>query len=76
MVEKIFFLLLLSISVKDRKLKWRVKRMVMGFLPPPGGPMAHAKLTSTRYLKAPSNHQEKFGVPLIYYEKQITVTVM
>ncbi len=53
MVEKIFFLLASSISAKERKLKWRVKRWVMGFLPPPGGPMAHAKFMSTRFLNVP-----------------------
>ena len=53
MVEKIVFLLASSISVKDSKLKWRVKRWVMGFRPPPGGPMAQAKLMSTMCLNAP-----------------------
>lgn len=54
MVEKIFFLLASSISVKDSKLKWRVKRWVMGFRPPPGGPMAQAKLMSTMCLNVPA----------------------
>lgn len=53
MVPKIFFLLRSSISVKARKLKWRRKRAVTGLRPPPGGPMAHTKFTSTRLRKSP-----------------------
>lgn len=58
MVEKIFFLLASSISVKDRKLKWRVKRWVIGFRPPPGGPMAQAKLMSTMCLNVPVEKEQ------------------
>lgn len=74
MVEKIFFLLASSISVKDRKLKWRVKRWVMGFRPPPGGPMAHAKLMSTMCLNVPdktnmeTNKAAQFNRMLLVYE--------
>ncbi|KAG7256266.1 hypothetical protein CRUP_029316 [Coryphaenoides rupestris] len=52
MVEKIFLLLASSISARASRLKWRVKRCVTGLRPPPGGPMAHAKLMSTSCLKA------------------------
>ncbi|KAG7256268.1 hypothetical protein CRUP_029318, partial [Coryphaenoides rupestris] len=51
MVEKIFLLLASSISARASRLKWRVKRCVTGLRPPPGGPMAHAKLMSTSCLK-------------------------
>lgn len=57
-LEKIFFLLLSSISVNERKLKWRVRRGVTAFLPPPGGPMAPIKLISTNFLKVPENEQK------------------
>lgn len=59
MVEKIVFLLASSISVKDKKLKWRVKRWVMGFRPPPGGPMAQAKLMSTICLNVPVQKRQE-----------------
>ncbi|TNN27876.1 hypothetical protein EYF80_061977 [Liparis tanakae] len=59
MVEKIVFLLASSISVKDRKLKCRVKRWVMGFRPPPGGPMAQAKLMSTMCLNVRAENMRK-----------------
>lgn len=58
MVEKIFFLLVSSISVKDSKLKWRVKRWVTGFRPPPGGPMAQAKFMSTMFLNVPVEKEQ------------------
>lgn len=59
MVEKIFLLLASSISLRDRKLKWRVKRWVMGFRPPPGGPIAQAKLMSTICLNVPMKKDRK-----------------
>jgi hypothetical protein len=46
MVEKINLRLGFSRNVNDKKLKWRVKRGVIGFLPPPGGPIAHTNCAS------------------------------
>lgn len=73
MVEKIVFLLASSISVKDRKLKWRVRRWVMGFRPPPGGPMAQAKLMSTICLKVPVEKEQ--GANEIFHISEETVTI-
>lgn len=68
MVEKIFLLLVSSISVNDRKLKWRVKRWVMGFLPPPGGPMAHAKFMSTMFLNVPGKRRKQIRLNRVCIE--------
>ena len=42
-----------SSSVNEMWLKWRENRGVMGFLPPPGGPMAPTNIMSTSLRKAP-----------------------
>ena len=52
-VEKILVMLLSSSSVNARKLKCRLMRAVIGLRPPPGGPIAHTKFTSTRCLNSP-----------------------
>ena len=41
-----------AISVKERKLKCRRKRMVTGFRPPPGGPMHPMNWMSTKFRNA------------------------
>ena len=51
--RKMVRLLTSSSSVMARKLKWRVKRLVTGFRPPPGGPIAQQKVMSTSFLKTP-----------------------
>ena len=42
-----------SSSVKERKLKWRENRGVMGLRPPPGGPIAHTNIMSTSLRNEP-----------------------
>lgn len=61
--------------MKDRKLKWRVKRWVMGFRPPPGGPMAQAKLMSITGLNVPvekgqENKREAQSNEMFYISEQ------
>lgn len=46
MVSNISFKLGVSKNVNDKKLKWRMNRGVIGFLPPPGGPIAQTNCTS------------------------------
>lgn len=53
MAEKIWLLLPSSNSVKAKKLKWRRSLAVTGLRPPPGGPIAHTKLTSTSVRNSP-----------------------
>ena len=43
MEENIFVMVESSNDSMAMRLKWRVKRFVIAFLPPPGGPMAHTK---------------------------------
>lgn len=61
-----FTLALSSISGNAMKWKCRKSRGVTGFLPPPGGPMAPIKFTSSISLKLPisflSYHPEKIVV--------------
>jgi len=60
-VEKILCLLVYSISVNATKLKCRISLAVTGLRPPPGGPIAQQKFTSTNFLKSPEHtHKKKF----------------
>ena len=60
MVEYILCLLASSISQKESKLKCRENLGVIGFLPPPGGPIAQSKLTSTNSWNAPKIYNIAF----------------
>lgn len=52
--DDVFFTLLASsISTKAKKWKWRKRRAVTGFRPPPGGPIAATKFTSMMVRKSP-----------------------
>lgn len=66
---KMFFRLFSSISTNDRKLKCLSRRADVGLRPPPGGPMAQMKFTSTRRRKSPKNG---YTLPLTKVAETIT----
>jgi hypothetical protein len=57
-LPKILRLLESSISVNVMKLKCLNSLAEIGFLPPPGGPIAQQKLTSTKLRKSPVNKEK------------------
>ena len=50
MVENILVIVSSLNVFMEQMLKWREKRIVIGFRPPLGGPMAHKNCTSTKLI--------------------------